>query len=203
MAETSDLDEIKELMKKPLETLMSTSQLIDNVKKLKDLTTIETKKESFKPINLCDMLQGMKHQYTDANYRDITINIDMPPICFVIANDLLGEVFTNLIVNSIKHSDPDKPLSIDIIVKRIEETQKNYYRCTVTDNGPGIPNLLKDKIFGRFQRGNTKAHGKGLGLYLIKTLVEDYHGKVWVEDRVIGDHGKGVRFVVMLPAIDK
>jgi signal transduction histidine kinase len=55
---------------------------------------------------------------------------------------------------------------------------------------------VKGKLFYRFQRGVTKAHGKGLGLYLARTLVEGYHGKVWVEDRVSGDHTKGARFVV-------
>jgi signal transduction histidine kinase len=40
----------------------------------------------------------------------------------------------------------------------------------------------------------------GLGLYLVKTIVEDFGGKVRVEDRVPGDHTKGAKFVVMLPA---
>ncbi len=57
-------------------------------------------------------------------------------------------------------------------------------------------------MFHRFQRGETQAHGKGLGLYLVRTLVEDYHGKVWVEDRIKGDHTKGARFVVILPAVE-
>ncbi len=61
---------------------------------------------------------------------------------------------------------------------------------------------MKDKIFNRLQRGETNARGMGLGLYLVKSLVESYNGKVWVEDRVQGDHTKGSRFVVMLPAID-
>lgn len=48
-------------------------------------------------------------------------------------------------------------------------------------------------------RGNTKARGKGPGLYLVKKLVDDYHGAVWVEDRVPGDYAKGAKFVIMLP----
>lgn len=47
------------------------------------------------------------------------------------------------------------------------------------------------------------ARGMGLGLYLVKTLVESYNGEVWVEDRVNGDHTKGARFMVTLPAIQK
>jgi signal transduction histidine kinase len=42
----------------------------------------------------------------------------------------------------------------------------------------------------------------GLGLYLVKTLVDSFGGRVWVEDRVIGDYSKGARFVVVLPAIN-
>ncbi|HMK47965.1 MAG TPA: hypothetical protein VK436_15195 [Methanocella sp.] len=42
---------------------------------------------------------------------------------------------------------------------------------------------------------------RGFGLYLIKTQIDHYHGRVWIEDRGKGDHTKGVRFVVTLPAI--
>jgi signal transduction histidine kinase len=52
-------------------------------------------------------------------------------------------------------------------------------------------------------KGDSKAKGIGLGLYLVKSLVESYDGQVWVEDRVPGDHTKGARFVVMLPTIEK
>jgi signal transduction histidine kinase len=42
----------------------------------------------------------------------------------------------------------------------------------------------------------------GLGLYIVRSLVDSYGGKVWVEDRVQGDYSKGARFVVMLPAVE-
>jgi signal transduction histidine kinase len=88
-------------------------------------------------------------------------------------------------------------------VEPVNENDQKYYRCSVEDNGPGIMDELKSQLFNRFKRGATKAHGKGLGLYLVRTLVEGYHGRVWVEDRVHGDYRKGARFVIMLPAAEK
>jgi signal transduction histidine kinase len=118
------------------------------------------------------------------------------------ANELLKDVFVNLITNAVKHSDEEKPVTVNVKVEPVNENSKKYYRCIVEDDGPGISDEVKGKLFHRFQRGETKAHGKGLGLYLVRTLVEGYHGKVWVEDRVPGDHTKGTRFVVMLPAAE-
>jgi signal transduction histidine kinase len=48
-----------------------------------------------------------------------------------------------------------------------------------------------------------KTARRGFGLYLVRTLVDYYHGQVWVEDRVLGDYSKGARFVVLLPAADE
>ena len=135
--------------------------------------------------------------------RDITINIQPVPHYKVEANELLYDVFSNLITNAIKHSEEGKPVTIDVKVEPVKENGQLFYKCIVEDNGPGIPDELKTKLFHRFQRGTTKTHGKGLGLYLVRTLVEGYHGKVWVEDRMPGDHTKGARFVVMLPAVEK
>lgn len=74
---------------------------------------------------------------------------------------------------------------------------------TIDDNGPGVPDDMKEMIFNRLSRGDTKAKGSGLGLYLVKSLVESYSGRVWVEDRVKGNHTQGARFVVMLPVVEK
>ena len=79
--------------------------------------------------------------------------------------------------------------------------KNDYCKVIIEDNGPGIPDEMKNRLFLRFQRGNTKASGKGLGLFLVKTLIEDYNGLVWVEDRVSGYYNKGCRFVIMLPLI--
>ncbi|HUL61918.1 MAG TPA: sensor histidine kinase, partial [Methanocella sp.] len=122
--------------------------------------------------------------------------------CEVLANDLIKDVFANLIWNSIKHSDPGRPLNIGLQSTGVQEAGKRYYQVAVEDDGPGIPDDAKVRIFSRFSRGRTNAKGSGLGLYLVKSLTESYGGKVWVEDRVSAKHTLGCRFVVMLPAAE-
>lgn len=200
--ESSDLDTMRSLIEKPLDAMKSASQIIDNVRKIKKITEEGLRKDAaLNVINLCDVFPELKERYSRTEGREIKINIVAPPLCFTKANDLINDVFSNLIENAIKHSESRATLTIDIRMQRVKEKGKEYYLCSIEDNGPGIPDWIKDKLFMRFQRGDTTAHGKGLGLYLVKMLVESYKGAIWVEDRVSGDYTKGARFVVMLPAI--
>jgi signal transduction histidine kinase len=131
------------------------------------------------PVDLHDLFDELRANDFHASDKDVTVNIEQIPHYLVEGSRLLGDVFYNLINNAVKHSTPDTPVIVDIKVKRIDENGRAYYRCTIDDNGPGIPDEVKPKLFYRFQRGKTKAHGKGLGLYIVRTLVEGYHGKVW------------------------
>ncbi|WP_424356924.1 PAS domain S-box protein [Methanocella sp. MCL-LM] len=194
--DSDDLGEAKELMAKSLESMRDTSQIIDNVRQLQNTEKITETRQ----IDLCEILTRLKLTYSVADGRDVTVNLQTIPSCMVKANDLVTDVFSNLLNNSLKHSDPKKPLVINIRVARTREKAMTYIRCEVEDNGPGISNWMKDKIYMRFQRGDTKAHGKGLGLHIARTLVEEYGGKMWVEDRVPGDYRQGARFVIVLPA---
>jgi signal transduction histidine kinase len=200
--ESSDLETMRSLIEKPLEVLKSASQIIDNVRKIKKISEEGLRKDaSLNVINLCDLLPELKERYSSRKGREIKINLIAPPLCFVKANDLIADVFSNLIENAIKHSPSQAALEINIRLERVKEKGKEYYLCSIEDNGPGIPDWIKDKLFIRLQRGDTTAHGRGLGLYLVKMLIESYHGAIWVEDRVSGDYTKGARFVVMLPAV--
>jgi signal transduction histidine kinase len=189
--------EDKMLIDKPLKALSDSSALIDNVRKLQRLMEEGVKTT---PIDLSEILKGLNARSFCPEGRDITINIQPVPHFMVEANELLNDVFSNLITNAIKHSDREKPLMVNVFVEPANVDGRMYYRCIVEDNGPGIPDELKKKLFHRFQRGTTTAHGKGLGLYLVRTLVEGYNGRVGVEDRIPGDHTKGAKFIVMLQA---
>ncbi|MDD4253523.1 MAG: HAMP domain-containing sensor histidine kinase, partial [Methanoculleus horonobensis] len=111
----------------------------------------------------------------------------------VLADDLIGEIFTNLIGNAAKFGGPE----VEIVISVREEGET--VMVTVADTGPGIPDDLKPRIFGRYQRGETKKSGKGLGLYIVWMLLERYGGKVLVGDRVSGRPGEGAAFTLTLP----
>lgn len=185
----------KKLLLKPLEALESSSKLIDNVRKLQNL---KEGKSQFHIIDVGHTIREIIPKYSHVPGRDIAINHTLDCVCRAMANDLLNDVFSNIIGNAIKHSSG--PLTINIISNKVYMDNIEYCKVIIEDNGPGIPDKIKNKLFTRFQRGTTKASGRGLGLYLVKTIVEDYGGMVLVEDRVPGDHTKGARFVVLLPA---
>ncbi len=190
--------EEKELIEKPMEIIDHSSKLIDNVKKLRKLETGEI---PLKKMDLGKVLSDVKAEYQNIPGRDITIDYTPVTGYFVIANDMLVDVFSNLVGNAVKHS-PD-PLFITMETTQVVYGGKRYYNIKVEDNGPGIPDEQKKNLFMDIKVGDGKAIRRGLGLKLVKTLLHSFHGEVWVEDRVSGDHTKGARFVVKLPAAEK
>ena len=144
------------------------------------------------------MLEDIKKEYENPPGRDVTISIEESDHCTVMASSLLKEAFSNIVNNAIKHSSG--PLIVDIGLKYEVTVAGMYAKISIEDNGPGIDDGIKVKLFNRSARGSTRSAGRGLGLFLVKRLVENLNGKVWVEDRVPGDHTKGARFVVLLPA---
>jgi signal transduction histidine kinase len=177
------------------EMLREVDSLIENIRKLQSLETMERSR------NLTDLDAILKESISLIERipeRDVHVEYRPGRKAMVMANELLKDLFDNLLINAVKHS-PD-PVKIKVTVgKRLLEARE-YYWVEVEDNGPGIPDEDKVKVFNRFQRGPSSAHGRGLGLYLVKKIVQEFGGTVWVEDSVPGDRTKGARFVVCLPA---
>ncbi len=196
MAETGRLEgDEKELIDTPLQILERSAKLIDNVRKLQKVRTGEHK---MKTIDLGALLAEVVKEYSIVPGKNIAIDYSAASGQLVVADPLLKDVFSNLVGNAIKHSNGD--IRIWVKVDKVKENNSHFYRITIEDNGPGIPDDMKNKIFNRLQQSKAKARGMGLGLYLVRSLVDSYHGRVWVEDRISGDHSKGSRFVVLLPA---
>jgi len=109
------------------------------------------------------------------------------------ANPLLEHIVSNLISNSIKFGG--MKVRIDISVMETAEV----VTLTVADTGIGIPDPLKPNIFDRFNRDARSVSGsRGLGLYIVKTLTNQYGGRVWAADRVPGRPEAGAAIKVIL-----
>jgi PAS domain S-box-containing protein len=191
--------DVVELLDGAQDMLRGSSQLIENVRKIQ---RAEQGRLETGMVDLCDVLEDVKKKYSAMPGMDIAIDIRYEESngCLVLANRLIEDVFSNLVGNSIKHADPGKPVLIDIRLTIISSGGNRFYQVTIEDNGPGIPDDMKGQLFSRLGKGKTKTSGRGLGLYLVRKLVDDFGGKVWAEDRVRGDFRQGSRFVVQLPA---
>ncbi|EKE15724.1 MAG: signal transduction histidine kinase [uncultured bacterium] len=106
---------------------------------------------------------------------------------------LMRIVFQNLFSNAIKYNSEKGKL--EVIVK----CDKNNIRIEVADTGYGIPEHQKDKIFSKlFRADNVReavTDGTGLGLYIVKSIIEQTGGEIWFESK----ENKGTRFFVTLP----
>nr|WP_255668399.1 PAS domain-containing sensor histidine kinase [Methanocella sp. CWC-04] len=198
--ETFNFDEnARSMISKSLNILNNSSTLINNVRKIQQAKNGQLEQEM---IDVGKMLGEVAMEYSSIPGK--YVNIHYTPVygCAVQANELLKDVFANIVENAIKHSCEPLEIQIEITITKVCYQDKVFYRISISDNGPGITDEMKKTIFDRFKRGNTKAKGRGLGLYLVRTLVNDFHGKVWIEDRVPGNSDMGSKFIIELPAAD-
>jgi len=106
--------------------------------------------------------------------------------------ELLRQAIINLLSNASKYSPPNTNIALDIWV------DEHDLRITVTDEGPGIPHDERDMVFEPYkQLDNPDVPGTGMGLTIVRQIVELHGGKVWVEDAGAG--GGGTSFAVWLP----
>ena len=128
------------------------------------------------------ILSEIKH------FPDLRIHYNGLPV-EVLADNLLPEVFTNLIGNAAKHGKP----GVEIMVT-VEEMDEETVLVTIADTGPGIPDDMKEALFYRFEREGEKRGSQGLGLSICRMLTARYGGRVWVDDRVEGTTEAGAAF---------
>jgi len=122
------------------------------------------------------------------HFSDLCIRYEGRPM-EVFADDLLPQVFTNLIGNTAKHGGPDVEVTV-----AVEDLDERTVIVTVADTGPGVPDDAKETILFRFERENGRRGSQGLGLSICRMLTARYGGRIWVEDRVEGHREKGAAF---------
>lgn len=150
---------------------------------------------------LCDALQLAKSAVDElsdiAERKEIDLSLSFhssSPLYFWGDKNQFERAIVNLIDNAIKFTYPRGTVVISISLQEDE----SILFC-IADSGVGIPEELHELIFERFYRGNQKGvesvSGSGLGLSLVKSVVESHSGKIWLESTL----NQGTRFFVAIP----
>jgi two-component system NtrC family sensor kinase len=168
--------------------IKSINQSIEIIGNVSTIRRIHEQKTALKPVKLDSVIRNEILHFSGTTIQYAGTE------AVVLADDLLGQVFTNLIGNSIKFCGENGEITISV------GEQDNNILVTVADNGPGISDQMKPQVFDRFRKGKSKKSGKGLGLFITRHLIEGYGGRIWAEDRVPGhqDRGAAIHFTMKL-----
>ena len=191
--------DIKKCLNIIKEQVLRGSELISNVQKLSQLEESEISLES---VEFCKVLKDAI-QFTHKSFQTRKISIQIDSIgkkLFVQANDLLLDVFENILNNAVKFND-NPQIEILIRISKIQKKGIKYLKIEFVDKGIGIPDDRKDTIFQRASEKDESVRGMGLGLSLVKKIIEIYKGEIWIEDKVKGDYTKGSNFVLLIPEV--
>lgn len=141
--------------------------------------------------NIVDGLETVLTLYQNQFKHGITLHKEFEEVPQIMCYpDELNQVWTNLIYNAIQSMEGKGEISI-----RIETYSPASLRVSITDTGKGIPSELKDRIFDAFFTTKAAGEGSGLGLHIVKQIIDKHRGKIWFESEL----GKGTSFFVELP----
>lgn len=134
-------------------------------------------------------------QYLDQKNAEVVINKKIDNLENIwVDNEKIEVVIRNLVENAVKFNKSEK-IKVEILPKK----EKNMEGLEIRDNGPGIPSEEREKIFQKFyqieETFTGQVEGAGLGLALVKQIIEAHKGKIGLESGI----GKGSSFYFLLP----
>ena len=174
-------------------------RLIDLVGNILDISKLESGHmvSNPVPIRMDDFLETCIDEVEPlATQKGVKISLQFDESIDKVSVDkvIFGQVVHNLLTNAVRYTQPTKG-----VVKVSFARNERGYMLSVKDNGIGIPKAAQASIFNRFYRAQNASsvaeHGTGLGLYMIKLMIETAGCDVWFESNA----GKGTTFYVQLP----
>ncbi len=165
------------------------------VKDLLELSRVGRGAQNFEDVELRDIVERALLEFSYQIREDqvqVIVQDELPKVHA--DGTQMTQVFANLIGNAIKFRDPDKK---EARVEIGAEEREEEVLCWVKDNGVGIAPEFHDKIFNLFERQpRSKAvEGSGIGLTVVKRIIDLHEGRIWVESEV----GEGAAFYFTLP----
>lgn len=150
-------------------------QLLEDLLELSRVGRIVNPYEEFSMTTVAREAKELLHGMLKEKNCVVHIQDDMPEV--FADRSRTRELYQNLLENAIKFSGKQDAPSIDIYMRE-EDGEKIF--C-VQDNGIGVPQAYQEKIFGLFNKLDSNSPGTGLGLSLVKHIVSNHNGRVWVE----------------------
>ncbi|PLY03207.1 MAG: hypothetical protein C0622_04680 [Desulfuromonas sp.] len=138
-----------------------------------------------------EVLALMRYELNKKQISAQTDLVELPAV--LVDKNRFKQIFINLILNAVQAMDPQGKIMIS---SRLSDDGKVH--VSFCDNGPGIPDKLKNRIFKPFFTSRKDGSGTGLGLYLCRKIIKDYQGELSVSDAP----GGGCCFDVVLPGYD-
>jgi signal transduction histidine kinase len=187
---------LKELQEFSQRIGVATARMIEMVQNLLDTNRIERgqMKLNLAPTELAALVSSVvETQRGRAAAKQQMVDLQSEPVQALVDPGIMVQVLENLISNAVKYSPPGK--NIFVRLKR----DVGAVRIEVRDQGPGLSSEDQKRLFGKFARLSAKPtggeHATGLGLSIVKRMVEAMNGKVWCES----EQGRGAMFVVTVP----
>ena len=173
----------------------STRRLRTRIKGVLDYARLQDEEIELETVDLRAVVQDCVDDLDDLmKEADAKVTIgDLPEV--TCSGSLIAQVFQNLLGNALKYRHPDRPCKI---VVEPADAPKGHVAVRVTDNGIGIPEEFREKVFELFARLHTDEEydGEGLGLSLCERILSLHNGRIEIEDGIDG----GTAFVCTLPA---
>ncbi len=169
-------------------------QLEGLISQLLDMSRLEVGMLDIEQVacSLQEIVRGVANRLrVIASSHDLQIRIP-PDLPLVYADRRrVGQVLSNLVENAAKYAPPHTPIVVSA------SAGEEQVKVSVSDQGPGIPSELRERIFERFFRADHRGDrpGTGLGLAICRGIVEAHGGRIWVESQP----GQGSVFAFTLP----
>ncbi len=191
-----DAEKFNEMVKKIQTHVFRGAELIKNVCTLSDLEC----SEELEKIEVISILHSAI-EFVSEKSTDKKVNIKFENKLenfFIAANDLLLDIFENILINAIDHNENDQ-IEIQVRVSKLKDKEGSLIKIEFIDNGIGIPNNMKENILQGDYEKRSGSKGMGIGLTLIHTLTKSFNGSLYIADRIKGDHTKGTNFILVFP----
>ncbi len=185
------INQIIEMIQLSVQRFKETIQALTEVSKVNKNLDEEVEK-----VNLAELLEEIKLSINDmieSTGAEIEENLACSQVHFSKIN--MKSILLNLLTNSIKYRRP----SVNPLVKITCSRQEGNILIKVSDNGLGIPENQLSKVFVMFKRYHSHVEGTGVGLYLVKRIIDNYGGTLQVKSEV----DKGTTFTILLPDLSE